>query len=134
MTAYQITNRFKDNKNSIRLIQNASKDKSSDSGLKIENGLLIGTKDWFKAIETGLIEKHTLKGAISRVYMSGHNDWPEFEIDCNGDISNWTREGIDEHYEKGKRIEIDFVIQKFKRQIDILGSTTKQVIEIRIEK
>ena len=134
MTAYHSTYRFKNDKDSIKRIQNASKDKSSDSGVKIENGLLIGTKDWFKAIDNGEIEKHTLKGVISKVYMSGHNDWPEFEIDCDGNISSWTREGIDKNYEIGKRIEIDFVIQKFKRPIDILGPTTKQVIEIRIEK
>jgi|SRR3989339_82601 len=134
MTAYNITYKFSEDKDAIKRLQVASKDTSSKSGLKIENGLLVGSKDWFKAIENGFINKQTLKGVITRVYMAGHNDWPEFEIECDGIKTIWTREGNDKHYVLGKKIELDYVIQKFKRPIDIIGTTTKMTLEIRIEK
>lgn len=134
MTAYNITYKFREDKDAIKRLQVASKDTFSKSGLKIENGLLIGSKDWFKAIENGLINKLTLKGVITRVFMAGHNDWPEFEIECDGIKSNWTREGNDKNYTPGKKIELDYVIQKFKRAIDIIGTSTKITLEIRIEK
>jgi hypothetical protein len=100
----------------------------------VENGLLVGTKEWFLATEDGRLPKETLIGRISKVYMSGHNDWPEFELESKDGLSTWTREGDDSLYQVGKFVEIDFVIQKYKRPWDMLGPTTKKVLEIRIEK
>ena len=118
---------LKDDKAYIKMVQDASLDKSSTSGLKIENGLLYGTKDWFNAIERGQIITQTISGTISKVYMSGHNDYPEFEIDSNGNKTSWTRKGIDNAYVVGRHVELIYVIQKFKR-----GATTQCVIKINI--
>lgn len=116
----------------IKMIQEASLNKNSYSGYKIENGLLFGTKEWFNAIGNGIIPKHIIKGVISRVYMSGHNDYPEFEIESNEGKTTWTREGIDAAYKVGKNIELIYVEQKYKRPTDIIGAISKCVIEIKI--
>lgn len=125
--------RLEDDKRMIKILQDASLDRG-DSGLKIENNLLIGSKDWFAAISTGITERRSVFGTICKVYMSGHNDYPEFEIDSNGEKSRWTRDGNEELYRTNKQVELTYVIQKFKTPIDILGPTTKMVIEIKIEK
>ncbi len=134
MTEFQTTYKFRDDKEAIKRLQEVSSDPKSNYGLKVENGLLVGTKEWFFATEDGRLPKETVTGRISKVYMSGHNDWPEFEIESKEGLSTWTREGNDSLYQVGKLVEIDFVIQKFKRPWDMLGPTTKKVIEIRIEK
>lgn len=126
--------KFQEDKEAIKRLQEVSSDPKSDYGLKTENGLLIGTKEWFQATEDGLLSKETIRGTISKVYMSGHNDWPEFEMENESGKSTWTREGNDKLYQVGKLIEIDYVIQKYKRPWDMLGPTTKKVLEIRIEK
>ena len=126
--------KFQEDKEAIKRLQEVSSDPKSDYGLKTENGLLIGTKEWFQAIEDGRLSKETIRGTISKVYMSGHNDWPEFEMENDSGKSTWTREGNDKLYQVGKLIEIDYVIQKYKRPWDMLGPTTKKVVEIRIEK
>ena len=126
--------KFQEDKEAIKRLQEVSSDPKSDYGLKTENGLLIGTKEWFQATEDGRLSKETIRGTISKMYMSGHNDWPEFEMENESGKSTWTREGNDQLYLVGKLIEIDYVIQKYKRPWDMLGPTTKQVVEIRIEK
>ncbi len=133
MTEFKTAYKFQDDKEAIKRLQVVSSDPKSNYGLKIVNGLLIGTTDWFEAIENGKIKKEVLIGIISKVYMAGHNDWPEFEVENNNGKSTWTREGKDNLYAVGKKIEIDFVIQKYKRPIDLLGPTVKKVLEIRIE-
>ncbi|MBD8490995.1 hypothetical protein IFO69_19740 [Echinicola sp. CAU 1574] len=126
--------KFQEDKEAIKRLQEVSSDPKSDYGLKTENGLLIGTKEWFRATEDGRLSKETIRGTISKVYMSGHNDWPEFEMENESGKSTWTREGNDKLYQVDKLVEIDYVIQKYKRPWDMLGPTTKKVIEIRIEK
>jgi len=131
MNLKQIYN-LKNDSRRIKIIQEASLDKNSYAGYKTENGLLFGTKEWFNAIEKGMIPIHTIKGIISRVYMSGHNDYPEFEIESNEGKTTWTREGIDAAYKVGSSIELIYVEQKYKRPTDITGAISKCVIEIKI--
>ena len=116
----------------IKIIQEASLDKNSYAGYKTENGLVFGTKEWFGAINNSTIPKHTIKGLISRVYLSSHNDYPEFEIESNNGKTIWAREGIDEAYKVGKNIELIYVEQKYKRPIGAIGGISKCVIEIII--
>jgi hypothetical protein len=115
----------------IKNVQLSSITKNS-SGYKIEEGLLFGTKEWFDAIETGKILKHIVQGVITRVYMSGHNDFPEFEIENNQGKSVWTREGIDSAYKVGQLVELIYVKQKYKRPSGISGVYSSCVIEIKI--
>ena len=110
----------------IKRVQSASLDKTYN-GIKIENGLLFGTEDWFDAIETGLIKTQVISGTISKVYMAGHNDFAEFEIDSDGNKTRWERKGIDDVYIVGRQVELIYAIQTFKR-----GVPTQCVIKINI--
>lgn len=122
--------RLKDDERKIKAIQDASLDKGSYAGYKIEKGLVFGSVEWFNAIENEIIPKHFIKGTISRVYMSGHNDYPEFEILSNGLKSIWGIAGGVQEYEVGNNIELVYVEQKFKRY----GAISKCIIEIKIAK
>ena len=124
---------LKNDSRRIKMVQEASSDKKSYAGYRIENGLLFGTKDWFTAIEQGIIAKHIVKGVITSVYISGHNDYPEFEIRSDeGETSIWTREGTESAYEVGTRVELSYVEQKYKRPSDITGPISQCVIQIKI--
>src|SRR4030095_7184351 len=92
---------LKDDKQKIAQTQRVSIDKSLPFGLKIENNLLFGSDEWFAAVENGEIKNHRITGKISKVYMSGHNDWPEFEIENEEGKTSWTREGTDSAYAVG---------------------------------
>jgi len=75
---------------------------------------LIGTDEWWQAIEEGQMARHTICGVISRVYMAGHGDWPEFEVDVLGEKSRWTRLGPDELYRIGNEVKIEYISEKLK--------------------
>ena len=117
----------------VKRVQEVSLDPKSSNGFKIEDGLLFGSPEWFHAIEIGKIPSETINGTLSRVYMSGHNDYPEFEVDSDGIKTQWTREGDDSAYVVNRQVKLTYVIQKFKRPISILGPTTKTVLQIDIQ-
>lgn len=122
---------LRDDKRTVKLIQDATLN-TKDFGLKPENGL-FGSKEWWEAIKNGIIPKNTLEGIISRVYMSGHNDFPEFEVTANdGSKTRWERQGHDKYYVMGKRIKIIYVVQKLKRPLITCGAKAKNVLEIWI--
>ena len=120
----------------IQLVQEATLGRD-DAGLKMTHGL-FGSEEWWDNIENGMLPAETIKGVISDVYVSGHNDYPEFKVLSNGgqktawtrDVNNGLEDGI---YEIGKKVEIDFVIQKFKNLCPVLGEDSKCVIEIRMD-
>lgn len=116
----------------IRIVQEASLDMNSNAGYKVINGLLFGSSEWFDAIEKGIIPKQFVKGIITKLYMSGQNDYPEFEIENIEGKTVWTRLGCDEAYRVGREVELVYVNQKYKRSTDITGATSNCVIEIRI--
>lgn len=78
---------------------------------------LVGSKEWWQAIRDGRIPKHVVRGTISRIYMSGHGDWPEFEIESEGRRSQWTRFGRDDLYCLGSEVKLDYVLQETKRAL-----------------
>lgn len=120
----------------IQLVQEATLGRE-DAGLKITHGL-FGSEEWWDNIKNGALPTDTIKGVISDVYMSGHTDYPEFEVlSSDGHKTTWARDvnnGLEDGiYEIGKKVEIDSVIQKFKNVCPVLGEDSKCVIEIRIE-
>jgi len=125
---------LKDDKRRIASIQNASLNAGSDSGLKVQDGLLFGSEEWFKAVETGGIKSHILNGIISKVFTSGHGDFPEFEIETEHGKTSWMRYGIDGEYTVGRKIELTYVEQPYKRPIAVLGPISKCVVLIKVEK
>jgi hypothetical protein len=119
---------LKKDKDKIKRIQKASIDQSSKYGFIIDNHLVFGTNEWFKSIEEGDIKKYIVKGVISKVFWSGHNDYPEFEIENKNGNSKWTRDGIEKAYVVGNNVELVYVEQKFKN-----GLISKCVLQINIE-
>ncbi len=110
---------------------------TTDFGIRQTHGL-FGSKEWWAKIAAGDLQRHTLRGVISKVYMGSMRDWPEFRIKTeDGKEEAFTREcsrreAADE-YQEGRSVEIDFVWQKHKTAL--LGTTnTKVILEIRISK
>jgi len=132
MKLKQIYNLQKDLRQ-IKIIQEASFDQTSKFGYQTTNGLLFGTKEWFNAIKRDIITKHTIQGIITRVYMSGHNDFPEFEMQNENGKTTWMRYGVDEAYKVGKQIEIIYVEQYYKNPINIIKPISQCVIDVKIE-
>jgi hypothetical protein len=108
---------------------------------------LFGSDEWWRNIESGKLPVHTLSGVITRLFMGGMRDTPEFTMRSDdGRESNWLRYANDEQapnlyvskkledlYEVGRRIEIDYVLQR--RRFFGYGSffrRHKVVIEMRI--
>ena len=121
----------------IEQIQNATLN-SEDFGIQQTHGL-FGSDEWWAKITSGELKTHRLRGTISKVYMgSMGGDWPMLEVTDNfGKKSRWTREVNQAEdgllYVKGKKVEIDYVIQKFKEKSYLGGSETECVIQIRVE-
>jgi hypothetical protein len=100
-------------------------------GLKSEHGL-FGTDDWWEAIKQGAIKKISVEGVISRIFMSGHNDFPEFEVVSKNGRTIWHRLGDNKYYALGKRAKIVYVNQEFKKPVPGL-TVAKIPLEIYIE-
>lgn len=121
---------LKEDRRFIDLVQKATLG-TKDYGLISENGL-FGSEAWWQAIDRGDLEVHLLEGTISRVYMAGHNDWPEFEIHAGEKKSKWERKGDDSAYVPGKRVRLLYVQQLSKRGFGG-GRDHNCVLEIWIE-
>ena len=130
---------LRDDRYTINLIQDATLH-TEDAGLKVKHGL-FGSTEWWGAIEKGVIPKNRIKGVISRVYMSGHNDFPEFEVTSESGRSSWERNGDDYHFVVGRKIEIVYVTQDFKKPIEIrrikgrreLMTASRIILEILVQ-
>ena len=112
-----------------------------DAGLVSEQGL-FGSDEWWASIQAGKIPVYSITGTITRVYMSGHNDYPEFEIDDGHSIISWTRLGADSEYIVGRTVIIDYVLQRYKDNPDkklnkklkkILGEHSKCVLRVSVK-
>jgi hypothetical protein len=104
---------IKDDKDLISQVQKATLE-TEDYGLVPEIAL-YGSQEWWDAINKGDIPRQEIIGTISRVYMTGHNDWPEFEVDSGEEKTSWTRKGNDEFYETGRPVKLEYVVQKAKK-------------------
>ena len=112
---------------------------TKDFGIQPTHGL-FGSPDWWRNIENGELPVQTLRGIISRVYMGSMGDWPEFQVasEDNGITESFTRmfhkREQDAAYQVGKKIEVDYVWQKFKKSLRPGASIdTKVILEIRID-
>jgi hypothetical protein len=111
----------------IRLIQRATLN-TKEFGLEPEVAL-YGSDEWWQAVKDGRIPTHSVSGVISSVYMTGHGDWPEFEIDSGNEKSRWTRVGDQSQYGPGRRVKVEYVVQK--RRTNVLGELRqKEVLRI----
>jgi hypothetical protein len=101
---------------------------------------LFGSDEWWGNIKSGKLPVYSASGIISRLYLSGMRDMPEFTLRSdNGEESNWLRKAnskaMDEFYVVGRRVEINFVLQRNRFFSDgIWPKRHPVVIEIRIGK
>ena len=114
----------------IELVQRATL-KSRQFGLEPEIAL-YGSADWWRAISDGRIPTHTVQGTISQVLMSGHGDWPEFDVDSEGTTTRWARLGAQEFYREGKRVKIEYVLQR-RRKAWPDQTEQKEILRIVVE-
>ncbi len=112
---------------------------SKKFGLQQTHGL-FGSPEWWRNIDNGKLPVQTLRGVISRVYMGSMGDWPEFEVTSEDGARSesftrmcHTREQ-DAEYQVGRKIEVDYVWQKFKKSLSAGPATdTEIILEIRID-
>jgi hypothetical protein len=115
----------------IQLVQRATLN-TKEFGLEPDVAL-YGSDEWWRAVDDGRIATHSVSGTISRVYMSGHGDWPEFEVDSGGEKTRWTRVGDQSLYEPGRPVKVEYVLQKLRTRV--LGELEqKEVLRIFIER
>ena len=105
----------------IELIQDATLN-TEDYGILSDHGL-VGSDDWWRAIERGELPVHSVEGIITNVYMAGHNDWPEFEVDGGNGKIQWERLGDDSEYVVGKPVRVEYVAARPKPR----WATTKDI-------
>ncbi len=127
---------FKNNTSQIAAIQDATRT-TEEFGIEPTHGV-VGTDEWWSNIQSGRLVLHTLQGQISRVYMGSMRDWPEFTLTLpTGETSNWTREAdsveLSQMYVEGRAVEIDYVVQNFRKKSWDKGGQTKLVLAIRIK-
>jgi hypothetical protein len=123
------------NKAFVSAVQEATCN-TEEFGIEPTHGL-FGSDEWWRRIASGELPIQSLSGVITKVYMSGMHDWPEFAMRSDsGEESRWTREvntkEQDRLYLVGSRIEIDYVNQTHRRASFHHGAVTKCVIEVRI--
>jgi hypothetical protein len=78
----------------------------------VQDHWLFGSDEWWQAIESGALVVNRIEGSVSRVYMSGHNDFPEFEIDDGNSKTQWERFGDESKYIEGQRVVLEYVQTK----------------------
>jgi FtsP/CotA-like multicopper oxidase with cupredoxin domain len=134
--AMKLVYRLRDDLERIAAIQNATLT-TKEFGIEPTHGLL-GSKQWWAAIEIGSLPLRILRGSIARTYMASMNDWPEFEVvTTDGQTSKWTREANSREqaarYEAGRQVEIDYIIQRHRPASWDGGGETEIILEIRVE-
>ena len=117
------------NRQSIKGIQHATLH-TKDFGLVPEHGL-FGSDEWWAAVGNDTIPKITVEGIITDVYMSGHNDYPEFELTSEQGKTTWG--GGFEAIVKGRRAKVVYIQQKFKKPLPMPGGKEKPLSEIMLE-
>ena len=123
---YNLTN----DQEHVRKVQRATQN-TTDYGLVPEHGL-FGSDEWWESVRSGKIPTIRIEGVISRVYMGSMNDWPEFEIDSNGRRTTWTRQVNRREaaaaYVVGRKVRLECVMQKAKKDLGNLGTTEQRVV------
>jgi hypothetical protein len=95
---------------------------------------LVGSPEWWRAIEQGQLARVEVEGKISRVYWGSMGDWPEFELLTeDGTQSRWTREGDLTRYVEGLRIRLSYTLHPWKVAKDSLGLGDASKIVLRID-
>jgi hypothetical protein len=98
-----------------------------------------GSSAWWEAIADGRISLRTVEGRIVRVYKTGlpSADWPEFEVDSNGERTFWNcaasgtpdeRVAALRLFEAGRPVRIVYVLEPLERPV-----SGKQFVKTEVE-
>jgi hypothetical protein len=127
---------LRDDKVHVRHMQEATKNRP-DVGLA-PIPALVGSRRWWRAVNSGRYPSATLEGSISKVYWGSMGDWPMFTLRAkDGETTDWTREGDHTRYVEGLAVRLQYVVQRYKDSVpdaSLAGSReTKLVIRTWIE-
>jgi hypothetical protein len=104
---------------------------SAEFALESDHGL-PGSGQWWTAIRDGSIPTRVVEGAISDIRVAGN--WPEFEVDANGELTTWCLEGDVKSYRVGTGVRVDYVIQRCQHPPETQGeNSVKIVLRILLE-
>ena len=90
---------LQEEKDEISRIQIASLS-SGPAGFLIKPAL-FGSKEWWGYVGTKKLPICNINGIITNLYMSGHNDFPEFEVTEGGEKTYWEIYGDQKFYKIG---------------------------------
>ncbi|MCR9172650.1 MAG: hypothetical protein NXI10_09175 [bacterium] len=85
--------------------------KSEKTAFRTKWGL-YGTESWLNSLKQDGIVKE-LKGKITDLVSTGHDDFPEFRMETENGIYQFERLGIENEYEKGKLVTVMAVQNKY---------------------
>lgn len=114
----------------VERVQKATID-GGDFALSQEHGL-FGSSRWWQALRSGELASRELTGVIARVYLNASN-WPEFEVEADGERSSWALEGAPGRYRPGKRARIQYVMLRYARPPEDGEAETRVVTGIWVE-
>ena len=104
---------------------------SSEFALVSDHGL-PGSGQWWTAVREGSIPTRHLDGTISDVRVAGN--WPEFEVDADGELTTWCLEGDVKSYRVGIGVRIDYLLQRCRHAPEKHGEdSVKIVLKILLE-
>lgn len=131
----KIAYRLKDDAKHIAQVQKATLT-TDNFGIEPTHGL-FGSPEWWDRVTGGDLSVHTLRGIVTERFMGSMGDWPMIKVRNDaGEESQWTREvntrEQDALYRVGRRIEIDYVLQRHRRKSSDPKAEHKVVIEIRV--
>lgn len=108
----------------------------SDVGLE-PDPYLVGSSEWWTAIDSGEIPRVIVTGTIARVWWGSMGDWPMFSIEqSGGDVADWTREGDYTRYVEGLAVRLTYVTQQFKDAVPTAtpgDAHTRLVLAVELE-
>lgn len=121
-------------KEEIRITQEASLH-GLGYGLQ-QNPALFGSKKWWDLVDTDFLPLYIMQGKINDVYLAGHNDFPEFEIDDGKTKTHWQIYGDQSYYKKQRLVRLEYVEMEFKENTDWfvdLDEKCECVIKLQID-
>ena len=101
-----------------------------DFALRRDQGL-FGSEPWWDAIRDGTVPTHRIDGVIVQIYRRG--DWPEFQIEADGERSTWALDGDAGCYAVGKRARVEFVTLEYQKPQPGGERSTRVVLGIWVE-
>jgi hypothetical protein len=123
-------------KNYVTEVQTATR-ATDEFGIEPTHGM-FGSPEWWQHVREGTLPVHHIKGTISSVHMGSMNDWPEFTLRTeDGKEFTWSRYANSPEFASlyivGRRIEVDYVVQRHRATSIGPGTQLRIPIMIRVE-